>query len=186
MSFYTNSGKMIDMAKPDMDSFCGEDIAHALSMVCRATGNFRHFYSVAQHSLNCMREAQARGFSQRVCFACLLHDASEAYLCDVPTPLKELLPDYRKIEKAFQREIFKKFGLYPLSGEEERMVKIIDEALLYYEFKCLHTIPICFEKTPQLCSVPNVEKMDMGAVEQMMLREINAFERLIMTTWEVG
>lgn len=180
MSFYTNSGKMIDMANPDMNSFCSEDIAHALSMVCRATGNFRHFYSVAQHSMNCMREAQARGFSQRVCFAALMHDASEAYLCDVPTPLKELLPDYKAIEVRFQKEIMKKFGLYPLSEEEERLVKIVDEAMLYYEFKCLHTIPICFEKTPQLCSVPNVEYMDMRAVEQMFLREIKAFEKLAM------
>ena len=178
MSFYTNSGKMIDMASPSMNSFCSEDIAHALSMVCRATGNFRHFYSVAQHSLNCMKEAQARGFSQRVCFAALLHDASEAYLCDVPTPLKELLPDYRKIEAAFQKEIYKKFGLYPLTEEEEHLVKLVDEALLYYEFKCLHTIPICFEKTPHLCSTPTVDFCDMGAVEQMLLREIKAFERL--------
>lgn len=180
MSFYTNSGKMINMADPDMNSICSEDIAHALSMICRATGNFRHFYSVAQHSLNCMREAQARGFSRRVCFAALLHDASEAYLCDVPTPLKELLPDYRRIEKKFQKEIMKKFGLYPLSEEEEHLVKLVDEAMLYYEFKCLHTIPICFEKAPQLCSMPNVECMDMRAVEQMFLREVKAFEKLAM------
>ncbi len=181
MSFFTNSGKMIDMLKPDKNAFLSEDIAHALSMICRAAGHFKHFYSVAQHSLNCMREAQARGFSQRVCFACLLHDASEAYLCDIPTPLKENLGDYKIIEENFQKEILKSFGLYPLSAEEERMVKIVDEALLYYEFKFLHTIPISFEKTPHLCSIPNVECMDMGAVEQMMLREIDAFSQLQMS-----
>ncbi|MBR5535953.1 MAG: phosphohydrolase [Clostridia bacterium] len=178
MSFFTNSGKMIDMSSPHADAFCSEDIAHALSQMCRAAGNFRHFYSVAQHSLNCMREAQARGFSQKVCFACLLHDATEAYLCDIPTPLKELLGDYKKIEQAFEREIYKKFGLYPLTDEEKHLVKLVDEAMLYYEFKCLHTIPIYMQRTPVLCSVPNVEQMDMRAVEQMFLREIKAFERL--------
>lgn len=180
MSFFTNSGKLIDMTNPDENAFCAEDIAHALSLICRAAGHFKHFYSVAQHSINCMREAQARGFSKRVCFACLLHDASEAYLCDIPTPLKTELNDYKVIEKDFQDKIFKKFGLYPLTEEEEHLVKLVDEALLYYEFKCLHTIPICFEKAPQLCSMPYVEQMDMEAVEQMLLREIKAFEQLEM------
>ncbi len=180
MSFFTNSGKMINMTNPSIDAFCAEDIAHALSLICRAAGNFKHFYSVAQHSINCMREAQARSFSKRVCFACLLHDASEAYLCDIPTPLKAELEDYKVIEEKFQKTIFKKFGLYPLTEEEERLVKLVDEAMLWYEFKCLHTIPICFEKTPHLCSTPQVDFMDMAAVEQMFLREIKAFERLEM------
>lgn len=181
MSFFTNSGKIIDMINPDINSFCSEDIAHALSLICRASGHFKHFYSVAQHSINCMREAAARGFSRRVCFAALLHDASEAYLCDIPTPLKDELSEYKKIEANFQEKLFEKFGLNDLSEEEKHLVKLVDEALLWYEFKCLHTIPICFEKTPNLCSVPNVELMDMRAVEQMFLREIKAFEKLEMT-----
>ncbi|MBQ8002879.1 MAG: HD domain-containing protein [Clostridia bacterium] len=181
MSFFTNSGKMIDMLKPDTNCFCSEDIAHALSMICRAAGHFKHFYSVAQHSLNCMREAQARGYSRRVCFACLLHDASEAYLCDIPTPLKENLNDYRAIEAKFQQSIFESFGLYNLTQDEEKLVKSVDEALLYYEFKCLHTIPIFFEKTPRLLSTPNVDLMDMCAIEQLLLRQIKAFEHVEMS-----
>ncbi len=181
MIFCTNSGKQIEITKPTKESFCSEDIAHALSMICRASGQFKHFYSVAQHSINCMREAQARGFSKRVCFASLLHDASEAYLCDIPSPLKAELDEYKNIEEKFQKEILKKFGLYPLSDEEKRQVKLIDEALLWYEFKHIHTIPIYFEKTPHLCSTPNVDFLDMGAVEQMMLREIEGFEKMRKT-----
>lgn len=181
MSFYTNSGKMIDMANPDKGAVCSEDIAHALSQLCRAAGHFKHFYSVGQHSINCMHEAVARGYSKRVCMACLLHDASEAYLCDIPTPLKEELEDYRGIEEKFQNEIWEKYGLFPLTHEEEAMVKSVDEAMLYYEFKHLHTIPICFEKAPVIMSTPCVAPMDMRAVEQMLLREINAFSQKKMS-----
>ena len=181
MRFYTYTGKMIEMTSPDKNAICSEDIAHALSQVCRAAGHFKHFYSVAQHSINCMREAQARGFSKRVCFAALLHDASEAYLCDIPSPLKAHLEDYKKIEARFEEAVWKKYGLYPLSDEEKMLVKKVDEAVLWYEFKMIHTIPICFEKTPILCSTPNVECLDMRAVEQMFLREIQGFEKMRKT-----
>jgi len=57
-----------------------EDIAHALSLMTRANGHFKHFYSVAQHSINCYEEAKSRRFSTRVQLGCLLHDASESYI----------------------------------------------------------------------------------------------------------
>ncbi len=178
MKFYTYTGKMIDVLNPDKDAFDSCDIAHALSQLCRASGHFKHFYSVAQHSINCMREAVARGFSKRVCYAALLHDAGEAYLCDLPTPLKKHLARYTEIEEKFETAILKKYHLYPLSDEEKYLVKKIDEAMLWYEFKMLHTIPICFEKTPILLSVPNVEFIDMRSVEQMFLRELEGMEKL--------
>lgn len=177
MKFYTYMGKMIEVTEPCKECIDKRDIAHALSQMPRASGHFKHFYSVAQHSINCMREAFARGFSRRVCYACLLHDSSEAYLCDIPTPLKTELEQYKKIEGKFEEEILKKFGLYPLSDEEKYLVKKVDEAMLWYEFKMLHTIPVCFEKTPCLCSVPNVGCMDMNSVEQMFLRELEGFEK---------
>lgn len=181
MKFYTYTGKMIEITDPEKSAICSEDIAHALSLICRASGHFKHFYSVAQHSINCMREAQARGYSRRVCFAALLHDASEAYLCDVPSPLKADLPQYKKIESKFQDEVWKKYGLYPLTEEEEKQVKSIDEAVLWYEFKMIHTIPISFSKTPMLCSVPQVAYCDMQSVEMILLRELKAFENLEKT-----
>ena len=62
-----------------------EDIAHSLSLTSRANGHFKHFYSVAQHSINCAIEAKNRGYGTRVQLACLLHDASESYIADVRT-----------------------------------------------------------------------------------------------------
>lgn len=179
MKFYTYTGKMIDITNPSEDAICSMDIAHALSLICRAAGHFKHFYSVAQHSLNCMREACARGDSERVCLAALLHDAAEAYLCDVPTPVKRELDEYKKIEKKFEDAIWKKYGLYPLTQEEQCEIKKIDEAVLYYEFKMIHTIPIKFEKTPEMKSVPDVAQRDMKEIENMMLCEMKAFEKNI-------
>ena len=74
--------------------------------------------------------------------------------------------------------MWKKYGLYPLTDEEKYLVKKVDEAVLWYEFKMIHAISISFPKTPHLASVPDVEYRDMRAVEQMMLREIKAFEKM--------
>ena len=63
------------------------DIAHSLSLLCRANGHIDHFYSVAQHCLNCEREAEARGLSLRARLYCLLHDASECYISDLIRPV---------------------------------------------------------------------------------------------------
>lgn len=110
------------------------DIAHALSLLCRANGHFKHFYSVAQHSLNCAKEAKERGYSERVQLGCLLHDASEAYLSDVTRPLKSQLPEYLEIEEKLQNAIFDKWIVPTLTAEERKLVFEIDDAVLYYEF----------------------------------------------------
>lgn len=79
--------KYFDPLNANINDIEIEDIAHALSLLCRANGHFEHFYSVAQHLLNCAKEAKARGYSKRVQLGCLLHDASEAYLSDVTRPV---------------------------------------------------------------------------------------------------
>ena len=86
-----------------------EDIAHALSLLCRANGHFKHFYSVGLHSLNCAYEAIARGYSENVVLGCLLHDGSEAYLADITRPVKKHLSKYLEIENVLQGKIFKKW-----------------------------------------------------------------------------
>ena len=110
-----------------------EDIAHALSLMCRANGHFPRFYSVGQHCIHCCEEAAARGRSRREQLACLLHDASEAYLSDITRPVKRNLPNYKEIEKNLQSCIFKKY-LGSLSEEENGFWRQMDDLLLYYEF----------------------------------------------------
>ncbi len=112
-----------------------EDIAHSLSMMTRANGHFKHFYSVAQHSINCAMEAKSRGLSKSIQLACLLHDAAEAYIADVPRPVKNKLIGYDKIEKKISDVVYSKFDLKELTDNEHKVIKEIDDALLYYEFK---------------------------------------------------
>ena len=67
MSYITTvTGKHFYPLNPDQQNIDIEDIAHALSLICRANGHFRHFYSVAQHSLACAEEAAARGGRSRL------------------------------------------------------------------------------------------------------------------------
>ena len=80
----TYTGVHFFPTRPDPDGVRIVDVAHALSLLCRGNGHVKTFFSVGQHCLHCAREALARNHSRRVALACLLHDASEAYLSDVP------------------------------------------------------------------------------------------------------
>ena len=114
-----------------------EDIAHALSLICRANGHFRHFYSVAQHSIACAEEAIERGYSPEVILGCLLHDASEAYLCDVTRPVKKHIPQYLQAEEKLQEVIWKRFIGRELTDAEKKLIFEIDDDILSMEFHLL-------------------------------------------------
>lgn len=102
----THSGKHFDLIDPQPDMIDIMDIAHGLSNECRFTGQCATFYSVAQHSVMASKIV-APDFAMEA----LLHDASEAYLKDIPRPLKQLLPDYRAIEQRVEGAIRSHFGL---------------------------------------------------------------------------
>lgn len=129
----TYTGIMIDPLNPKAEEIKIEDVAHALSLLCRANGHFPHFHSVGQHSINCMKEAEARGLSRRIQLACLLHDASEAYLSDVTRPVKARLPQYKEIEAPLQELIWKKWLGTPIEPQEFQAVRAIDDDILTYE-----------------------------------------------------
>lgn len=130
----TYTGKHFYPTDPNIDDIDIEDIAHAMSLLCRANGHFKEFFSVAQHSINCAKEAKARGRSKSVQLACLLHDASEAFISDVTRPVKAQLPQYLEIEEKLQGHIYNKYMIEELSDEDWKQVEEIDDAMLYYEF----------------------------------------------------
>uniref|UniRef100_UPI004055DD93 hypothetical protein n=1 Tax=Acetatifactor sp. TaxID=1872090 RepID=UPI004055DD93 len=136
MSYITTfTGKHIDPTEPDIEMVDIRDIAHALSLTCRGNGHVKIFFSVAQHCINCALEAEARGYSKRVVLACLLHDAGEAYLSDVPRPFKRSLPEYCRAEEQLLDMIYEKFLGAPLDDEEKELVKRIDNDMLYFDLK---------------------------------------------------
>ena len=106
------------------------DIAHALSNVCRYNGHLKSFYSVAQHSVLVSR--YVRNMWPELALAALLHDASEAYLPDMPSPIKANLPDFKLLENKVHEQIFKQFKLkwpYPA------LIKEIDKRIRVDEMK---------------------------------------------------
>ena len=117
----TYTGRKFDPMRIKPKNICLEDIAHALSYLCRGGGQTLIFYSVAQHCLNCAKEARARGWSERMVLACLLHDASEAYISDIIRPVKAHLSNYLEIEEMIMNVIWEKFNLNDLSSEEHMM-----------------------------------------------------------------
>lgn len=121
----SRTGRKIELLKPDPAVVEIEDIAHALSNLCRYTGHTSTFYSVAEHSVLVALRAEdlaishlpaTFGFEGRVRDVArwgLLHDASEAYLGDVSRPLKYLphMEPYRALEKEWMKAIAERFGL---------------------------------------------------------------------------
>lgn len=125
----TYSGIYFNVFEPKLEMICIEDIAHALSNQCRFGGHLTEFYSVAEHSLCCSSLV-----NKEHKLAALLHDASEAYLLDVPKPIKNKLTNYKEIEDKLMYLISEKFGFeYPLHND----IKIADELALLSEWNSL-------------------------------------------------
>ena len=123
------TGKKFYPLNPRPEDICIEDIAHALSMLCRFTGHCKEFYSVAQHSVivSYFCDSSLQG---------LLHDASEAYISDINSPIKKMdqLTGYREIESKIQKVIYKKFNLPEI---ENTSVKKADKLVLAIEARNL-------------------------------------------------
>ena len=129
----TVSGRRFNPLAPDPAEIDIEDVARALSNQCRFGGHCRFFYSVAQHSCLVADLVEERGGSAGDVLWALLHDASEAYLVDLPHPLKhrsELGRLYAEAEAGLQQAICERFGL---SLEPPPLVKPVDRALLATE-----------------------------------------------------
>lgn len=159
--------------EPNADDIRIEDIAHALSMLCRANGHYSSFYSIGAHCLNCYEEACARRESSRVKMACLLHDASEAYISDITRPVKKYLQEYQEIEERLSNVIYQKFLGSPLTEYEEKMVKLIDDSMLYHEFLEFSGEMLC-EEAPYVAATPDFFRGTMKQVEQEFLDVFNS------------
>lgn len=109
-----NSGVYVDVMQPVPGMFHIEDIAHALSMQPRFAGHLNVKYTVAQHCLEVVEWLRLNNHSKSTQLEGLMHDASEAYLIDVPSPIKRHLFNYQDIERDVMEAIHEKFGIQPI------------------------------------------------------------------------
>lgn len=129
----TYTGRQFHFLEPQAEDIDVRDIAHALANACRYAGHCDRFYSVAEHSVLVSRHVPR----EHALFG-LLHDAAEAYLPDIPSPMKEYLPQYRDMEDRIFAAIAEAFGL-PLGTPAE--VKNIDFRMLLDERAALMKEP---------------------------------------------
>ncbi len=119
------SGGFFDFVDIEQSEFTIEDIAHNLSRICRYTGAVEKHFSVAQHST-----LVSYAVDKEHALAAHLHDASEAFMNDLNSPLKKLIPAYKRLEIKVEKEIFKRFGLkFPMHPS----IKVADTNILQAE-----------------------------------------------------
>ena len=136
----TRNGYFVNVFKPDPATIDIRDIAFALARMPRFGGHTNEFFSVARHSVavhNMMQTDELR-------LCALLHDASEAYLIDIPSPIKQHLPEYKTIENGLMYVIAEKFGFqWPLP----QIVKDADEIQLEAEWEEFMILEKLFRET---------------------------------------
>lgn len=130
-------GGMYDFNYPERSVYTIKDIARNLSHLCRFTGSVKNLYSVSQHSWYVSMLLEKWGHPE-LAMEGLLHDSSEAFLGDVASPLKQMLPEYKKIEYKCEKAIFEKYGLpFPMDS----LTKQADNAVFVAERQQLQ--PLC-------------------------------------------
>ncbi len=177
----TFTGEDFDAINPDIDKIKIQDIAHALSLICRGNGHLKQFYSVAMHSINCAKEAKARNFCTKTQLICLLHDASEAYIADIIRPVKPHLANYYELEEKLQSLVYKKFVKTPISDSEMQKMKQIDDEVLAFEFEKLMNRNTIVQKG-EICGELSLECSDFKAVETEFICLFKELSALISYT----
>lgn len=142
-------GGYIEPANPDPADIDIREIAHCLSTAARWSGNCNDLsedrnpvhYSVGQHSC-IVHDLVCRMYGNlNAGFYALMHDASEAYLCDIPRPIKGLITNYYSIEANLMKVIIAKFDI-PYNEAILEVVKRIDNAMIFWERDALVGKPI--------------------------------------------
>jgi hypothetical protein len=144
-SMLTNKGFIFDPETFDASLFDVEDMAHALENICRYGGHCGQHYSVLTHSDNCSSLVVTLGANVETALYAHIHDGSEAYLGDIPTPIKQMLPVYYEWEARIMREI--QLGVGKLINENDPeawmknidygLVHKVDKAMVPYEMRAL-------------------------------------------------
>jgi hypothetical protein len=146
----TVSGRFVDLLDPMPTQIDRGDIAHGMAMTCRYGGHVSRFYSVAEHVLLVRDLLESQGHTGQVLLAALLHDAAEAYLGDIVSPLKYAL---RSAEFDYPGAIHRAGCLDDFRGAYAHLTDGIEQA-----------IGARFGIDPGLFDAPEVKQADMWAL----------------------
>ena len=179
----TFSGVTFDYLHPIVDDIVWTDIAHALSLTCRFSGHTKSFYSVAQHSLNVIKKLEIQeqhASNYKLLAYALLHDASEAYMCDIPRNLKALIYNsYCPIEKDIMNCILTKAGVFNLTFDERKIVEHVDDRILVSEANRLFDTKRCWMLDVEPYIDLDVSLKKFEDVEREFLRSVDFFTKNI-------
>jgi hypothetical protein len=127
-------GTRVSVLAPEPDSFTLEGIAYGLAGQHRFAGRTYPRMTVAEHCVQAASYLYRHEASLRLCLLGLLHDAPEGCgLCDLPTPIKHHLPQYREIEAAWYKAILRDMRIEPPTEDEQRQIKGADAVMLLSE-----------------------------------------------------
>lgn len=166
--FATSSGRLIDLTKLSEKDIHLSDIAHGLTKICRYGGSLGldTHYSVASHSMNLAYWCIDNNYPIEAAKHALLHDASEAYLGDIVSGLKQLLPDYKNIEDVVQNMIYKKYGI----NQHNDLTHAIDKRIVLDE--AAHFMPYYYALYK--AQLPAVEPLDICIMADEHLFKVKA------------
>lgn len=136
----TFSGEYVDTSNPQPETIKLSDVAHALANTCRFGGHCKHFYSVATHAVFVSRRLERRSAPLELQLAGLHHDDAEAFLGDIPRPLKPLLGfGYEALTGRMDAAVAEALLLPAVSSNMKRAIKLADNWALFVEAK--HLLP---------------------------------------------
>lgn len=133
----TYTGKQVDYNNITKEMIDIRDIIHTLPRLNRFVGHSSRAYSVGEHTYYCLMMAKKLGYSKREQFLTFIHDFTETYVGDCPSPLKRLLPKFEEIEANVENAICAYLEIEPPTEEEYKKVKRIDMTMLVIEMRDL-------------------------------------------------
>jgi hypothetical protein len=167
----TFTGHYFDVLNPDPALIDIRDIAHSLAQHPRYGGHLPKFYSVGAHSLHVSYMLGNGGYGRAIELMGLLHDASEAYIADMPSPIKSSLPDYKRMERNLQEAIYERFNIFCYKQHHD-LLKEADVQALKVEWNVLM-------QGREQCNdvhLPGLRLLNMGNVEMMFLHQFRKLE----------
>ena len=166
---------------PRLEDIVAEDMIHAVCHLCRFGGHSPVFYSVGQHLLLVYRYLTDKNCSPAARLYGLTHDFTEAYLLDLPRPVKQMLKEYQQLEERLFSLIWQSFGVGPLQEQDIVAVKQADDLVLRYEVSVLginknRWAPSVALNYPIVEEKPSVVKARLTETFYALLREVRAAE----------